>query len=83
MSVDSKAREDTTIRVSKATRDVFATEAEDRRISMGELLDDIAKHLKRERLYAEARKAAELDENNPEWIAELELWSEADLDGID
>jgi hypothetical protein len=83
MSVDTKDRADTTIRVRKATRDIFADEAEARDTSMSSLLDELAANIKRERLYAQAREAARKDEENPEWLAEMDLWAEADLDGID
>jgi hypothetical protein len=82
MNVDSRVRSDTTIRISKATRDAFAAEASGRHISMAALLDDIAAQLKRERLFSEAREAARFDDDNPEWAAERDLWEQADADGI-
>jgi hypothetical protein len=75
--------ETTTIRVTRATRDRLAREADERGVSLAALLDDISRLAERERIFASEREATRLDALNPDAIAEYELWDEAASGGID
>jgi hypothetical protein len=75
--------ETTTIRVTKATRDRLAREAEERGVSLAGLLEDIARRAERERILASEREAQRLDALNPAVAEEERLWETTLADGID
>jgi hypothetical protein len=72
----------TSIRVTTRTRDILAAEAASQELSLAAYLATVAEKAERERAYAQLRAQRLEETDNPEWVAEQELWSNADLDGI-
>ena len=72
----------TSIRVSVATRDALAKEAELAGVSLARYLDKIARRGEKERIFAEFR-ASEIEAyKDPAYVAEILEWDEMD-DGIE
>lgn len=72
-----------TIRVPVETRDSLARIAEQQGMSVSRLLTLYASREHIHAVYAAARAATEKDLQNPEMIAEYELWDEAASDDFD
>lgn len=72
-----------TVRVSTETRDRLALVAEARGLSVAKLIAEFATREHLHQVYAQEREAWRKDLENPEFIAELELWDEAEIDDFE
>lgn len=72
-----------TIRVPRETRDRLAARARDRGVSLSSLLTDLAERAERADAYRSEREATRAEINDPEALAEYELWESTLEDGID
>jgi hypothetical protein len=77
------ATETTTIRVTRATRDRLARQAEQRGVSLSALLNDIAGREERSAIFRAEREAVGVDRANAAAGAEEDLWASTLSDGID
>lgn len=76
------ATKTTTIRVSRATRDLLAEQAHERGMSVAALLGEIAQAQRREAMWRSEREASRIDEQNPNTQAELREWEGTLVDGL-
>lgn len=77
------ARQTSTIRVTRATRDLLAEQARERGLSLAALLAEIADERRREAIWASEREASRVDAQNPHAQAELREWEATLEDGFD
>lgn len=77
------ATETSTIRVTRATRDLLAEQARERGMSVAALLAEIAQDRRREVIWRSEHEATRLDAQNPEAQAELREWEATLEDGLD
>ena len=77
------ATETSTIRVTRATRDLLAGQARDRGMSLASLLAEIAQERRREAIWCSEREASAIDAQNPDARAELRDWEATLEDGLD
>ncbi|MGH8996075.1 MAG: type II toxin-antitoxin system antitoxin MazE7 [Acidimicrobiales bacterium] len=77
------ATETSTIRVTRATRDLFAAQARQRGVSVAALLGEIAEERRRDAIWRSEHEANRLDEQNPDARAELQEWETTLEDGVD
>jgi hypothetical protein len=76
------ATETSTIRVSRATRDLLAEQARERGLSLAALLGEIAEARRREAIWRSEHEANRIDERNSDAQAELREWDETLDDGL-
>jgi len=76
------ATETSTIRVSRATRDLLAHQARERGVSVAALLAEIAHERRREAIWRSEREAERVDARNAEAQAELREWDATLEDGL-
>lgn len=77
------ATDTTTIRVARETRDLLASQAESRGLSLSAMLAQVARREERQALFAAEREAAAADRRNRDASAEEDLWSSSLGDGIE
>lgn len=70
------------IRVSREMQDVLATVAENHGSTVADLIVEFASPERLRQIYADERRAFTADLENPEFIAELDLWDSAELDEL-
>ena len=73
----------TTIRVTRETRDLLASQAEARGISLSAMLTRLAQSETREAIFKAEREAELSDRQNPQVLSESEDWEAASGDGIE
>lgn len=71
-----------TIRVSRATRDILAEQARERGVSLAALVGEIAEDRQREAIWRSEREATRIDERNSDAQAELQAWEDTLGDGL-
>ena len=76
------ATETSTIRVSRATRDLLAEQARQRGVSVAALLGEIAEALRREDIWRSEREANRIDEQDAEARVEMREWEDTLEDGL-
>jgi predicted DNA-binding ribbon-helix-helix protein len=76
------ATETSTIRVSRATRDLLAEQARERGVSLAALLGEIAEARRREAIWRSEQEANRIDAQNSDAQAELREWDETLDDGL-
>lgn len=81
-NVDTMSTTTTTIRVTKATRDLLAEQARERGISLSALLSQIARAGEREAIFAAERAATLADSEKPDLLAEDAEWASTLGDGL-
>jgi hypothetical protein len=72
-----------TIRVTRATRDLLAEQARERGISLAVLLAEIAEERRREAIWRSEREASRIDAENADAQTELNEWEDTLGDGLD
>lgn len=72
-----------TIRVARATRDLFAEQARERGVSVAALLGEIAEERRRAAIWRSEHEANRIDAQNPEAQAERREWEGTLEDGLD
>ncbi|MBA3420206.1 MAG: hypothetical protein WKF47_16720 [Geodermatophilaceae bacterium] len=72
-----------TIRVTRATRDLLAQQARERGVSLAALLGEIADERRREALWRSEREASRIDAQNPDARDEMREWDVTVEDGLD
>ena len=72
----------TSIRVSVPTRDALARAAAAQSLSLSGYLDRVVRRAEREQIFAEFREERRLAYLDPQFLAEMQEWDEAD-DGIE
>lgn len=72
-----------TIRVTRATRDLLADQARERGVSLAGLLADIAETRRREAIWHSEREASRIDSRNPNAQSEIRDWESTLEDGLD
>lgn len=72
-----------TIRVTRATRDLLADQARERGVSLAGLLADIADARRREAIWRSEREASRIDSQNPDAQSEIREWESTLDDGLD
>ena len=77
------ATQTSTIRVTRATRDLLAEQARERGVSVAALLGEIAEERRREAIWRSEREANLIDEQNADSQAELREWEGTLEDGLD
>ncbi len=77
------ATETSTIRVTRATRDLLAEQARQRGVSVSALLSEIAEGRRRDAIWRSEYQANRIDEQNPDTRAELREWEGTLEDGLD
>jgi len=77
------ATETSTIRVTRATRDLLAEQARQRGVSVAALLGEIAEERRRDAIWRSEHEANRIDEQNPDTQAELREWEGTLEDGLD
>lgn len=77
------AAETSTIRVSRATRDLLAKQARARGMSLAAMLAEIAEDRRREALWLSEREANRIDALNPAVKSEVRDWETTLHDGLD
>jgi hypothetical protein len=77
------AAETSTIRVTRATRDLLAEQARERGISLAALLGEIAEERRREAIWRSEREASRIDAENPDAQTEIREWEATLEDGFD
>lgn len=77
------ATETSTIRVTRATRDLLAEQARERGVSVAALLGEIAEERRRDAIWRSECEANRVDERNPDTQAELREWEGTLEDGLD
>ncbi len=77
------ATETSTIRVTRATRDLLAEQARQRGVSVAALLGEIAEERRRDAIWRSEYEANRLDEQHPDAQAELREWEATLEDGVD
>ncbi|MDQ2729928.1 MAG: antitoxin [Actinomycetota bacterium] len=77
------ATETSTIRVTRATRDLLAHQARERGVSVAALLAEIAEERRRQAIWRSEHEANRIDEQNAATQAELIEWEGTLEDGLD
>lgn len=77
------ATETSTIRVTRATRDLLAQQARERGLSVAGLLGEIAEERRRAAIWRSEHEASRLDQRNPDAQAEAHEWEGTLEDGLD
>jgi hypothetical protein len=77
------ADETTTIRVTRATRDLLAEQARERGVSLAAMLGEIADDRRREAAWRSEREASRIDAENPDAETEILEWEATLEDGLD
>ncbi len=77
------ATQTSTIRVTRATRDLLAQQARERGVSLAALLGEIADERRREALWRSEREASRIDAQNPDARDEMREWDVTVEDGLD
>ncbi len=77
------ATETSTIRVTRATRDLLAEQARQRGVSVSALLSEIAEGRRRDAIWRSEYQANRIDEQNPDTQPELREWEGTLEDGLD
>ncbi len=77
------ATETSTIRVTRATRDLLAEQARERGLSLAALLGEIAEERRRDAIWRSEYEANRVDEQNPDTQAESREWEGTLGDGLD
>jgi len=77
------ATETSTIRVTRATRDLLAEQARERGVSVAALLGEIAEERRRDAIWRSEYEANRIDEQNPKMQAELREREGTLEDGLD
>lgn len=76
------ATETSTIRVSRATRDLLAEQAAERGVSLAAMLAEIADDRRREAIWRSEREASRIDAQNPDVRSETRDWEATLEDGL-
>ena len=76
------AMETSTIRVTRATRDLLAEQARERGVSLAALLTEIAEERRREAIWRSEHEANRIDARNPDAQEELREWEATLEDGL-
>jgi antitoxin MazE7 len=76
------ATETSTIRVSRATRDLLAEQARQRGVSVAALLGEIAVARRREDIWRSEHEANRIDEQDAEARVEMREWEDTLEDGL-
>ncbi len=76
------ATETSTVRVTRATRDLLAEQARQRGVSVSALLSEIAEGRRRDAIWRSEYQANRIDEQNPDTQAELREWEDTLEDGL-
>ncbi|MHB1499828.1 MAG: type II toxin-antitoxin system antitoxin MazE7 [Candidatus Dormibacteria bacterium] len=76
------ASETSTIRVTRATRDLLAEQARERGISLAAMLAEIADDRRREAIWRSEREASRVDAQNPDAKSEIREWEATLEDGL-
>ena len=76
------ATETSTIRVTRATRDLLAEQARERGMSVAAMLTEIADVRRREAIWHSEREASRIDAQNPDAKSEIREWEAALEDGL-
>jgi hypothetical protein len=76
------ATETSTIRVSRATRDLLAEQARQRGVSVAALLGEIAEARRREDIWRSEHEANRIDEQDAEARVEMREWEDTLEDGL-
>jgi hypothetical protein len=77
------AADTTTIRVTRATRDLLAEQARERGVSLAAMLGEIAEDRRREAVWHSEREASRIDAQNPDAETEILEWEATLEDGLD
>jgi len=77
------ATETSTIRVTRATRDLLAEQARERGLSVAALLGEIAEEGRREAIWRSEYEANRVDEQHWDTQAEFREWEGTLEDGLD
>lgn len=77
------ASQTSTIRVTRATRDLLAAQARERGVSLAALLAEIADDRRREAVWRSEREASRIDSQNPDAQGEVREWEATLEDGLD
>ena len=81
--IDGVPTQTSTIRVSRATRDLLAAQARERGVSLAALLSEIADERRREAIWRSERKASRIDAQSPVAMSEIQEWEATLEDGLD
>ena len=76
------ATETSTIRVTRATRDLLAEQARERGVSVAALLGEIADERRRDAIWRSEHEANRIDEHNLDAQTELGEWEGTLEDGL-
>lgn len=76
------ATETSTIRVSRATRDLLAEQARQRGVSVAALLGEIAEARRREDIWRSEHEANRIDKQDAEARVEMREWEDTLEDGL-
>jgi hypothetical protein len=76
------ATQTSTIRVSRATRDLLAEQARQRGVSVAALLGEIAEARRREDIWRSEHEANRFDEQDAEARVEMREWEDTLEDGL-
>jgi hypothetical protein len=76
------AVETATIRVTRETRDLLASQARERGISLSAMLEELAHEAAREAMFQSEREASRADSSNRDARVEENDWESALSDGI-
>lgn len=82
-TIDGVASQTSTIRVTRATRDLLADQARERGVSLAALLAEIADERRREAVWRSEREACRIDSQNPDAQREFGEWESTLEDGLD
>jgi antitoxin MazE7 len=75
--------ETATIRVTRATRDLLAKQAQARGTSLAALLADVAREREAQSIWSSEREASRVDAENLDVAAEDRVWEATLVDGLD
>lgn len=82
-TISGMANQTSTIRVTRATRDLLADQARERGVSLAALLAEIADARRREAIWRSEREASRIDSQNPDAQSEIREWESTLEDGLD
>ncbi len=77
------ANQTSTIRVTRATRDLLADQARERGVSLAALLAEIADERRRDAIWRSEREASRIDSQDPDAQSEIRDWESTLEDGLD
>lgn len=77
------ATQTSTIRVTRATRELLAEQARERGVSVAALIGEIAEERRRDAIWRSEYQANRIDARNPDTQAELREWEATLEDGLD